>query len=339
MDTKKVLFNLCSLIQIGNVAECTEYINNALSGIADVKILDSNCIAVTFKGNKDDGILLDAHIDQIGMVVTGVDSNGFVKVANVGGIDAKTLPAKSVKILGKKCVNAVFASVPPHLKSEDTAVSDITELTLDTGLGADAKDCISVGDYAVYNTAPAELLSNRVTSPFLDNRAGATALLLLADMLKGKELNRSVTLLFSTEEEIGCRKVKTSAFILADNITEAIAVDVTFATAPDVSSAHGGQMGGGAMVGISPFLESTVTNKLLEVAEKCAIPYQREVMSAATSTNADAIGITKGGIPTSLLSIPIRNMHTNVEIVDIQDIENTAKLLYEYVMAGGAHKC
>ncbi len=339
MDTKKVLFDLCSLTQIGSKHECTEYIIDTLSGIADTKILDSNCVAATFKGKTQGEILLDAHIDQIGMVVTSVDSNGFVKVANVGGIDAKTLPAKSVKILGKECVNAIFASVPPHLKKEDIAVSDITELTLDTGLGAKAKDYISAGDYAVYNTAPAELLSNRVTSPFLDNRAGVTALLLLADMLKGKELNRSVTLLFSTEEELGCRKVKTSAYSLADNTTEAIAVDVTFATAPDVSSAHGGQMGSGAMVGISPFLESGVTNKLLEVAESKNIPYQKEVMGSATSTNADAISITKGGIPTSLLSIPIRNMHTNVEIVDILDIENTAKLLYEYVMAGGAFNC
>ncbi|MBQ7045006.1 MAG: M42 family peptidase [Clostridia bacterium] len=339
MDTKKVLFDLCSLNQIGNKAECTEYIKQALSGIADIKMLDSDCIAATFKGISDGEILFDAHIDQIGMVVTFVDDNGFVKVAAAGGIDAKTLLAKTVKILGNKPVDAVFSSTPPHLKSSDTAVSDITELILDTALGANAKDFVSVGDYVVYNNTPAELLSGRVTSAFLDNRAGVCALLLLADMLKGKQLKKSVTLLFSTEEELGCRKVKTSTFALADNITEAVAVDVTFATAPDVSSAHGGELGGGAMVGISPFLNANVTNKILKVAEENNLPYQKEVMGAATSTNADSIGITKSGIPTGLVSIPIRNMHTSIEVADMCDIENTAKLLYEYVIAGGVAEC
>lgn len=339
MDIKNLLLCLCSLTQIGNINECTEYIEKELSGKAQLQKLDAGSVSATFKGESDKTLLLDAHIDQIGMIVTDVDDCGFVKVSNVGGIDAKTLPAKTVKILGKREIDAVFASVPPHLKKEETCISDITELTLDTGLGANAKNYISIGDYAVYKTTPAELLNGRVTAPFIDNRAGVAALIKLSDLLEGKKLPINVTMLFSTEEELGLRRARTSAYTLADNVDEAIAVDVTFATAPDVSKAHGGEMSKGAMIGVSPFLSGEVTDKLIKVAKEKEILFQREVMGSATSTNADAIGTVKGGIPTGLLSVPIRNMHTNVEVVDVLDIENTAKLLYEYIMAGGVSGC
>ena len=336
MDITKTLFKLCSLSQIGNIAECTDYIKSVLNGKARVTELSANTLAATFKGDSDYTLMLDAHIDQIGMVVTDVDTNGFVKVANVGGIDLRTLPAKSVKILGKQTVGAVFCSIPPHLKKEDADFTDISKLTLDTGFGKDAQDIISVGDYAVYSTTPAELLSNRVTAPFLDNRAGVTALLLLADYMANAKLPINVTLLFSTEEELGCRRAKTASFSLNPN--EAIAVDVTFGTDPAVNSAHGGELSKGPMVGISPFLSHSVTSKLISVAEQNSIDFQKEVMGGATSTNADVIAVTKSGIKCGLLSVPLRNMHTNVEVVDITDINLTAKLLLAYIMAGGANK-
>ena len=134
-------------------------------------------------------------------------------------------------------------------------------------------------------------------------------------------------------EELGLRGARTSAFSVFPD--EAIAVDVSFAAAPDVSKDSAKEMGKGAMIGISPTLDKALTNKLFKIAKENNIPYQTEVMSSATGTNADVISLTKSGIRTGLVSIPIRNMHTPSEVVSLDDIKNTSEILEKYILAGG----
>ena len=178
------------------------------------------------------------------------------------------------------------------------------------------------------------LLDTRISGKSLDNRAGVAALLLACEELSKKILDVNVIFLFSDTEELGHRGAKTAAFSICAN--EAIAVDVSFGNAPDVAAHQCGVLGKGTMIGMSPVLDSRIYKKLVSLAKEKDILYQTEVMGGTTGTNADILSLNKEGVPCGLLSIPLRNMHTEVEVIDTLDIISTAKLLSEYVAVGGA---
>ena len=327
-DTKEVLKNLCEADGFGGLSGALDVAEGYLSKFASVSRVGNSLIG-QIKGKGSYTVMLDAHIDEIGMVVTSVE-NGFLKVANVGGIDSRMLAAMKVTVHGKEDVRGVFCSVPPHLDKEDR-VSKITDMYIDTGLGKRAEEIISVGDRITFEQSFKELLGDRVTAKSLDNRAGCAALISCAQRLANQELNCNVIFLLSDMEEIGGTGAKINTFSAFPD--EAVAVDVSFGDTPDVSREKTGALGGGAMLGISPLLDKSVTDSLEKAAAQCGVKLQYEVMGGRTATNADSITMTKSGVPTGLLSIPLRNMHTPIEVVDIKDIESVASILTEYVLS------
>ncbi len=327
---KQMLKNLCEADSVGGAGSALQVAKDYLSQFARVSCVGNNLIG-EIKGNSDYTVLLDAHIDQIGMVVTSV-SNGFLKVASVGGIDNRMLAGMRVIIYGKETVNGVFCSTPPHLGRADTVLK-LEDMYIDTGLGEKANGLVSVGDRVVFSQTFEELAGDRVTAKSLDDRAGCVALLKCAEILAGKPLPCNVVILLSDMEEIGGMGAKAQSFAVAPDV--AVAVDVSFGNAPDIAEFKTGVLGMGAMLGVSPILSNSVTEGLKKIAEDKGLCYQQEVMGGKTSTNADKIVETKSGVPTGLLSIPLRNMHTPVEVVDCKDIESVAKLLAEFIMAGG----
>ena len=152
-------------------------------------------------------------------------------------------------------------------------------------------------------------------------------------MLKEKNLESRVTFLFSSQEEIRALGAKTAAFSL--NPTEAISVDVSFAKQPNLPEEKCGKLSYGPMIGIAPTLSKEISNKLIDLAKQNHIQYQLEVMNSSTGTTSDIITTSKSGIPGGLLSVPLRYMHTPVEIINTADIETTAKLLTLYILNGG----
>lgn len=285
---------------------------------------------IGFIGSGDKTVLLDAHIDEIGMMVTNVQ-DGFVKVAPAGGIDPRILPATRVKIHGKETVNGVFCSVPPHLKKGDSEASAVDEQYIDTMLPEKAEELIPVGSRVTFCQSFAELKGGLVTGKSLDNRAGVASLIRCAELLSGKALNCRVAVLLSDMEELGFRGARVDSFELDPEF--AVVVDVSFGNAPDIEAHKTGNLGEGPMIGISPILSEAVTADLKRLAEENNIPYQTEVMGGTTSTNADAVTVNRSGVKTGLVSIPLRNMHTPVEIIDTADVENTARLLAEYILS------
>lgn len=279
-------------------------------------------------------LLLDAHIDEIALAVTDIDENGFLTVAPCGGFDLRTLPARPVTVHGKTDIPAVFCSNPPHLGGLDKEFDDISKLKIDTLLGAAAKEQISIGDTVTFRMTPAELSGGRVTGKAFDDRACVACLISLAEKLAGKALPMNIVFLFSDQEELGMRGARTAAYgISAD---EAIALDVSFGDGPSISQYECGNLGEGPMIGVSPVLDSRISGRLLQIAAESGIKNQTEVMGGRTGTNADVISVTKSGIPTGLVSIPIRNMHTPVEVADIADIAASRDLLEQYILKGGA---
>ena len=319
-----------------------EELSNAHGSAAAVKIAEKelrkyaevshlgDSLVATIKGESDYTILLDAHIDEVGFIVTSISEKGFVKVAKMGGIDPRILPASEVVIHGKEDITGVFATLPPHLKKEDS-VTEIADMVIDTGL-ENAVEMISPGDRVTYKMTAKTLQNGRITGKSLDDRAGVYTLLRVAQELSLKP-PVSVKILLSDQEELGHLGAITSAHTIEPN--EAVAVDVTFADGPDIPAEKCGTMGEGAMIGVSPTLSEKITEKLQKIAKNGEIKHQLEIMGGKTSTNADVITLTKSGIPCGLVSIPIRNMHTPAETCDMADIEAVASILAEYIMKGG----
>ncbi len=337
MDIKNILFELSSRDGIGNITDAADCAYETLSKYADCRKGYGNTVIGEIKGEGDYTLMLDAHIDEVGFIVTDVDENGFVTVKNCGGIDLRTLPARAVTIHGKERIRGVFCSTPPHLSSGEIEYKDISALKIDSFLGCRARDIISVGDYVTYSATPASLIGNRVTGKAFDNRAGAACLLKVAERLSREKLPFNVAFVLSDMEELGLRGSKTATFGV--NPDEAIVIDVTFGDGPDISPDEGKKLGGGAMIGISPILDKGISNKLINIAKENNILYDTEVMGRATGTNSDVISVSRCGVKTGLVSIPLRNMHTDVEVVDIKDIEAVADLLCEYILKGGAQNC
>ena len=242
--------------------------------------------------------------------------------------------ARTCEIHGKEKIKGVFCSTPPHLSNGAAEYDDISALKLDTLLGEKAKDIISVGDFVTFSSRAASLHGSRVTGKSLDNRAGVVCLLELARRLNGKKLPFNIVFSFTDAEELGNRGAKTDAFNLSPD--EAIVLDVSFADGPDIPSCDCGRLSGGAMIGMSPILDKKLSQRLISVAKENDISYQTEVMGGRTGTDCDVISISKSGVKTALISIPLRNMHTDVEIVDINDIKSVCDLLENYILKGGA---
>lgn len=277
-------------------------------------------------------LMLDAHIDQIGFIVTYIDNDGFLKIGGCGGADLRVLLAQSVTVHGTEDIQGVISTLPPHVSSDHTKVPEIGEISVDIGMTKEqAEKIVSPGDRVTVNSSFRELSGDVVSAPSIDDRSGVCAILAALDMLRGRTLKYNLAVCFSAQEETGERGVKPASFRLQPD--EAIAVDVSFGRTPDSKPQETAEMGNGVMIGISAALDRGMSAALIETAERCNIPYTREVMPSSTGTNADSIGVSRGGVRCCTLSIPIRYMHTPIETVKLCDIESTARLICEY--AGG----
>lgn len=329
MKTVDLIKDLVSIPAVSGCEErMIEYLKNALSPYGEVQVDAMNNVTCTF--GEGYHILLDAHLDEIGMVVTSITDDGFLKVGAVGGIDKRMLLGYEVTVWGRQEIMGVISTLPPHLQSADDEhkVPDMNEISIDIGLSREeAEKLVSLGDRVTFKRQFTPLLNNQISSNCLDDRTGIASILLALDELK--KLPVKVTVLFSTQEEVGTRGAKTGAF--AVNADECISVDVSFGYSPNCNKEECGIVSKGAMIGYSSTLDRNISNILKSVAEKDNIPYQCEIMSGKTGTNADVISLTENGIKCGLISIPLKYMHSPVEVVYINDVESVSKLIAAYV--------
>lgn len=278
-------------------------------------------------------ILLDAHIDQIGLVVTNIDENGFLRVTNVGGVDCRTMPGSPVTVYGSETLTGIVCTLPPHLaKGDGENIPPVSEQAVDVGLSREeAEKLVSVGDRAVLANPLRKLLGSRISGTALDDRAGCACIIRAAQLVQDKLSDCCVLVLCSTREEVGGQGARVRTYALEP--TEAIAVDVSFASQPGASELPG-KLGGGPMIGFSAALDRKISRRLVALAEKHSIPYQREAMGGRTGTNCDEIGVSRAGVRTGLISVPQRNMHTPAEVCDLEDMENVARLIAAYITDG-----
>ena len=333
---KEILKKLCIDKGVsGNENEMLDVIKELVGDFAEVSADGMGDILVTVGDkNAEKHIMLDAHMDRIGLVVTYINENGFIKAEPVGGIDLRTLQSSAVKVLGKENILGVICTMPPHLSKNDDELSR-NKIWIDTGLSADeVKNLVSLGDKIIVCSEFRELLNHQVAVSALDNRAGCAVLVKCAELLKDKEIPCRLSLVFSVQEETSELGAGISAYSLEPD--EAVVIDVGFAKQDGVPDEKSGKIGCGAIISISPVLSKKVTDKIKDIAKRLDMECDYEVCGGSTGTNADKISSSRGGIMTGCISIPEKNMHTQVEVVSLDDMEKIAELLAVYVQEGGA---
>jgi putative aminopeptidase FrvX len=334
-ELENVILNLANANGTsGDENEVSELLTKYLSVYAQSGTDKFGNVIGTVKGSGKT-FLLDAHMDRIGMIVTAIEDGGFLRVAKCGGMDARVLAAQDVTVWGKKPVYGVITSTPPHLSTAEDAkkAKDFDSILVDVGMsGEEARELISLGDRITVRTPSIKLLNGRISAAALDDRSGCAVILRAVELIFKTENHPNVKVLFSGQEETGGDGAITGSYnVEAD---ECISVDISFADAPGMPSKKCGKLDNGPMIGISPILNYEMSRELEKTAQKNGIPYQFEIMGEATGTNADHIAVSKGGIKTGLISVPLRNMHTGVEVISVEDIENCARLIAAYVNGG-----
>jgi putative aminopeptidase FrvX len=283
-------------------------------------------------------VMLSGHIDEIGLMITHIDDQGFLRFTGVGGWDPQVLVGQRVRIrtrdgevpgvIGKKAIHLMASE-------ERKKVSEIKSLWVDIGAkdGDEAKGMVRIGDVGVLDQDLLELPNGRVASRSLDNRMGAFVVLEALRLLSEEDgMAAEVVAVASVQEEIGLYGARGAAFGLDPDA--AIAVDVTHATdTPGASKNENGDhpLGGGPVIERAAVLSPIVTDGLIAAAEEAGLAYTLEAGSRSTGTDADAIHFSRAGIATGLVSCPNRYMHSANEIVDLGDLEDCACLISAYV--------
>jgi putative aminopeptidase FrvX len=279
-------------------------------------------------------LLVMGHIDEIGLIVTHVDEEGFLWFREVGGWDAQILVGQRVVIdTAGGALPGVVGKKPIHLLREEERkkVASIPDLHIDIGArdGKQAGRLVRVGDVAVIDAAPVELPNGRLTARALDNRLGAFVALEAARLVaESGGAQWETAAVAAAQEETTFGGSRTSAFSLEPDA--AIVVDVTHATdAPgiDVKGAGKHELGSGPVISRGSTLNHGLFELLHETAKAEKIPFTVEASGRATGTDADAVHLSRGGVPTALVSVPIRYMHSPVELVQLQDVHDCARLI------------
>ena len=332
----EILKKLCADMGIsGRESGMLTVVRKLIGDSADVSVdKNGNIIASLGDINADKHIMIDAHIDRIGLIVTYIDDEGFIKAENVGGIDLRTLPSSAVKVFGREEILGVVCTVPPHLTDGDSEPSK-DKIWIDTGLPADkVRELVSLGDSIILCSRYTELLNDCIAVSALDNRSGCAVLINTIHLLKDRNLPCRVSFVFSVQEETNESGAQTAAFSL--NPDEAVVIDVGFAKQEGVPAEKSGAIGCGGIISIAPVLSGSVTNKLIDISKRLGMECDYEVSGSLTGTNADKIAVSGSGVKTGVISVPSKNMHTQTEIVSLKDMEKISGLLAVYITEGGA---
>lgn len=262
-------------------------------------------------------LVLDAHIDIIGLMVNKIMEKGFLGVAPIGGIDRRTLPSAEVTVYGKKELYGVIASIPPHL-AKGNNVPEWDDIIIDTGLTKEeVEEIVSLGDRAQIYAPFTELCNNFVMCGGLDNRACLCAC--LCGVINAKELNYDVYVVASAQEETGPFLSRTAIYEIKPDYI--ITTDVNFAREPGIDKRDSIECAKGPSVDISSLVSRELSREILRLAKENNIPCQIIVEPTRTGTNNDVLSVTGVGALNALMSIPLKAMHTTCESVCISDIK------------------
>ena len=271
-------------------------------------------------------VMVEAHIDEIGLMVRGITDCGTLKFITVGGFDPKILTGTEVTVHGKKELFGVIGAVPPHLLTDKSNAPAISELCVDIGYFSkeDAQKDVSIGDIITINTDFTPLRNDFAAGRCIDDRGGIAIIMRTMELLSNQKIANDIYFVATVQEEVGLRGAKVSAEGIKPDI--AIALDVCHGTSNGVTE-DAFPCGKGPVITIGPNLHRKLTDKMIKLAEENDILLQKEVCSGNTGTDAWEIQVSGSGVKTALLSVPLRYMHSNYEVCSLADLESAARLI------------
>ncbi|MBE6696241.1 MAG: M42 family metallopeptidase [Ruminococcaceae bacterium] len=332
-NIKKYIEELCSVMTVSGFEHRNkEKILSLGKEIFDETITDSVGSYLFVKRSKKENaprILIDAHIDEIGFMVTEICEGGFLKFTSVGGLDAHVLQGAEVNVYGKEKIFGIITSTPPHLLTKETRnnLEKIEQLYIDTGYSEETLEkLIPVGSPASFCENCISLSNNIICGHGFDNKVCCASAFDALSGVSADELAFDVYLLLSCREEYG-------GFIGAQTGADraqaefAVSLDVNFARAPEIDETLSVKMGDGYSVSISAVTSRKFTKKIIELSKRNGLPYQPIAEPNNVGTNGNVLGLTNLGIPCVDLGIPLGSMHTFSESASLCDCKALSRLL------------
>jgi tetrahedral aminopeptidase len=276
-------------------------------------------------------IMLSAHMDEIGLMVREI-VDGFIYVHRIAGVDNRVMLAQPVIVHGKRPLPGIVAAAPPHLLTDEETKKypPFDHLVIDVGLSADeVRELVQIGDLITSDVPMIELQGGYLAAKAMDDRASVASVTFALHELQMMQHSWDVYATATVQEESGLYGAATAAYHIKPDI--AIAIDVTFADQPGVPADDANEMGAGPAIGLGANFHPKLFDKMIEVAKEYEIKYQIEPAVGATGTDAASIQVAREGIPTLLLSLPLRNMHSPVETLNLRDIERTGRLMAQFI--------
>ncbi|RIK71481.1 MAG: hydrolase [Planctomycetota bacterium] len=284
-------------------------------------------------------VMFAGHCDQIGLLVTYINENGFIYTNTIGGWDPQQLIGQRMTIhTARGPVPAVIARKPIHLLDEEERkqVVKLKDMWLDIGATSrdEAAEAVRIGDPVTLALGYQEMRNNLANSPGMDNKTGLWVAMEAARRAKRKKLRAAIYAVSTVQEEIGLRGAHTSAYGIDPHV--GVAVDVTFSTdCPTIEKNQEGdiKLGGGPVLHRGPNMNPVVVERLRAAAASADVPVQWNAIGRGTGTDANAIQMARAGVATGLVSIPNRYMHSAVEMISLEDIDRAADLLAAFAAA------
>jgi tetrahedral aminopeptidase len=276
-------------------------------------------------------VMIAAHMDEIGFMVSSLEK-GYLRVAPVGGFDYRTLVNQEVTVHGRRDLVGIFNSFSPYLSEKDEAGKgvELERLFVDTALSEEElSDVVRVGDLVTVYSDFLELEGDVVSGKALDDRAGVAILYACLQELEKLVHSSDVYAVATVQEEVGWRGAFTSAYKIVPDI--GIAVDVTHGELPGVPKYDTFRLGKGPTIAFGPNIHPAIYERLEKTAQEHGIPSHKEIIPGGSGTDAMAMQISRAGLATGVVSIPLRYMHTSVETMNMKDLKNAGRLLAYFI--------
>ncbi len=332
MDIKKILAESTSTLGVsGAEAAVAAYFAEQFRPFVDEVRVDDMYSVIAHKKGTGPKVMVCAHLDEIALMVTKIEDDGCVRFGGVGGVDPRILPGSRVWVHGREKLFGTIGALPPHLMSAEDRANNykMDKLHIDLGYPAEkVRQLVRIGDLVTFNTPFTELGKDQVSAKSQDDRACVAIMLRAAERLQKMVCDADLYFVCSAQEEVGGRGAQTAAFGIEPDL--AVVLDVTFATTPGCGPDVSCPIDAPALMQ-GPFVQPKLYKRLTDCAKAHHIKYYEEVSGRGTGTDADEIGNNRGGVPCVLISLPEKYMHTSVEVVSLEAIEESARLLAHFV--------
>ena len=334
MQTEEFLRKAAALPGLsGNEQAVAQFIAEAFRPLCDEVRIDAlNSVIGRIEG-RGPKVMLCAHLDEIGLMVSRIEEDGALRMRNVGGVDPRILPGMRVTVHGRETLLGVIGAKAPHLLTEAERKKNYArdDLFIDLGMKPErVRELVRVGDLVQLEGGFTKLLNGRYAGKTMDDRSCVAILLKTMELLQRTDTSADLYFVASCQEEVGGYGAMTAGFGVAPDF--GVVLDVTHARTPGAPALETCDLDSPAAA-MGPYTHPLLRKKLTDIAKEINVKLQNEVMPRDTSTDMDDLNIVRGGVPCVLLELPLKYMHTSVELLDMHALTETARLLAAYCAA------